>query len=202
VLGAAVHLVGQDPRPARRRDAGDLVELRRLQDLPRRVVRRADADDLRARGHRDAQAVEVEPPPLVLVQPHLADGRAEPASEAVELHVVGHDHDDLVAPLDEGHEREEVRLARAGRDEDVIGGGAAVERGDERPRLLASRPLGVAETHFPQRGVAGGGAPCDEQVTGGLGERERLDPRLGEVVADAVLPRRLHPLHLEYREAH
>ena len=61
-LGAAVHLVGDDPGAVPLGDAHDRADLACREDLSGRVVRGADADGLRARVHRGRERVEVDRP--------------------------------------------------------------------------------------------------------------------------------------------
>ncbi len=173
-------------------DRRDVEHLRGREDLAGRVVRVADAHDLRPIGDRGLKLVEIEPPAPLLPQPHLLDLGAEAARDPVELHVVRQDDDDLVPGLDERREGEEVRLARPGRDEDVVQRRLRVERRDELPRRVAAHPVRVAEPLAAHR----------VQVTDRVLERERLDPRLGQVELHPVLPGRLHPLHREFGEPH
>src|SRR5207248_7758800 len=100
--------------------------------------------------------------------------------------------DDLVARAHEREHREEVRLAGAGGDHDVLRRALPVKLGDVRACRLQPHAFGVAEAHLEQL----------LHVPRRFLERERLDARLGEVVLDLVLPDGLHPLHLERRELH
>ena len=191
-LRAAIHLVCEQPRALTLDDRRDVEDVSRTQDLTGRVVRVADADDLRALGDRGAQRIEIETPAPFLAEPDLLDLRAEAARDAVELHVVRHDDDDLIARIDERGEREEVRLARAGRDEHVVARRVGVEPGDERAGLVAAHPVGVAEALAAER----------VEVPHRILEGQRFEARLGEVVLHPVLPGGLHALHVEGGELH
>ena len=191
-FGAAVDLVREDPGAVLIGDAHDALDLGLGQDLSGRVVRLADADHLRARVHGGRQRVEVDGPRALFAQPDLAHPRAERRREAVHLHVVRHDDDDLVARGDEGREREEVRLARAGRDHHVVGLVPGMDPSDECAGGLASDALGVAELRLHQL----------FRIASDLREGERLDARFGEVVCDLVLPLGLHALHVKARKLH
>src|SRR5260221_2312715 len=65
-LRAAVDLIGEEPGAVSLRDRRDVDHLRRGEDLAGRVVRVADADDLRAVGDRGLQLVEVDAPAPLL----------------------------------------------------------------------------------------------------------------------------------------
>src|SRR5438445_5815384 len=95
-LGSAIDLVGEDPGAVTLGDAYDRGDLTRGEDLRGRVVRCADADHSRALVHRRPERVEVDRPAALLAEPDLANARAEPGRDAVDLHVVRHDDDDLV----------------------------------------------------------------------------------------------------------
>src|SRR5437867_11833458 len=110
-LGPAIDLIREDPRAVLIRDPHDALDLGLREDLPGRVVRLADADDLGARVDGSRERVEVDRPRALFTQPHLTDPRAERRRDAVDLHVVRHDDDDFVARVDERRESEEVRLA-------------------------------------------------------------------------------------------
>src|SRR5213594_506450 len=191
-LRATVHLVGEDPRAVFRGDRDDAIDLRARQDLPGRVVRRADADELGPPVDRGCERVEVDVPATLLTQPHLAHAGAEALRDAVHLHVVRHHDDDLVAGGHERHQREEVRLARPGRDDHVLRVRARMESRDQRARRLAPDALRVAELRAHELLL----------IARDLFERQRLDPGLGQVVLHPVLPGGLHALHVERGELH
>src|SRR5262249_58345028 len=56
-----VDLVGEDRNPMPLRDLGDAAELIGLEDATRRVLRRVDDDELRARRRPALEEIEVEP---------------------------------------------------------------------------------------------------------------------------------------------
>src|SRR2546423_13353922 len=63
---------------------------------------------------------------------------------------------------------------------------------DERPGLVPAHPVRVPEPLLGERA----------EVADRVLERERLEPRFGQVELHPVLPGRLHPLHGELGEPH
>src|SRR5258707_8449011 len=67
-----------------------------------------------------------------------------------------------------------------------------MEAGYEGARLIATHAVRVSEPLLAEHA----------EVADRVIERERLEPRLGQVVLHPVLPGGLHPLHGEFGEPH
>jgi hypothetical protein len=132
---------------------------------------------------------------MVLAQVPVPDVGLQPAGEAAHLHVIRHHHDHVVAGLDQQHQRDAVRLGSAVGDLYVRRGRAWIHRRDQRAELEGSVGLGIAERLREQRHafILGVGQLLDAQ---------RMHAAFRQVPANAVLPCRLEPLHLEGLELH
>ena len=167
-----------------------------------RIVGVAEQDGSRAVGDEGAETVEIRSPPawsrlavMILAQVPVQDVGLQPAGEAAHLHVIRHHHDHVVARLDQQHQRDAVRLGSAVGDLHVRRGRAWIHRRDQRAELEGSVGLGIAERLREQRHafILGVGQLLDAQ---------RMHAAFRQVPADAVLPCRLEPLHLEGLELH
>ena len=154
-------------------------------------MRIGDDDKLGPRRDGRTNLLDVGLPAFLLVELKRADLRAEVLGQPGGLHVIRHHHGDFVAGLDQAPAGEEVRFGAAGRDEDLVGRGAGVERGDALAQEVGAVRLGVAEADVEQR--EGGGAGETEQLL----DRERMHAGFGEVEAHPVFPGALPPFQLE-----
>ena len=115
---------------------------------------------------------------------------AEAARDAGHLHVVRHLHRDLVARPQLAQRDQVVRFRRAVGHLDVIDAASGIERGQPLAQLDRAVRLAVAERLIEEFVEI-------ESHLDQLAQRERPHAALAHVVVDEVLPRRLHPLHLE-----
>ena len=180
-LGAAIDLVRQDPRAVldRRcaRCASRSAAVSRapvgLFGLQMTIILRARATPARSSASRSTRQ---RPAVAILDEPPLADRAAERARQAPRLHVVRHQHHDLVARLDQVERGDEVRFGAAVGDLDVIDAGARIQRRDRAGaarwcRWTASRPAaGRAGLRGPP-----GRRPARARVSGRTPLSDRLN---------------------------
>ena len=103
----------------------------------------------------------------------------------------------MVARAEQAADEGEDRLLRAGRDEDVVGIGRLVERGDLATQERVAGRFRVAE---PEVAPEGGRLVVGEGEE--LGHRPGLDVARAEEVANGELPAGEEALELEVGDAH
>ena len=162
------------------------------------IVRVADHDHLRARRDQALERVEVDAPAsgvAILDQPPLADRAAERARQAPRLHVVRHEHHDLVARFDQVERGDEVGFGPAVGDLDVIDARAGIHRGDRPAKLDGAVGLRVDQRLVEQAFEPGG-------VLDQLAGRQRAHAAFRQVELHQVFVGGLHSFHRELFELH
>ena len=196
-LEVAVDLVDEQVRPGLGDDVDDGIERRPVRQHAGRVVRGVDDDELGPWRHLAPEGPDVDCPAGILAELVEGDLGSAAAGHLVEALVAGPGHDRVVARPEDGVDQGEDPLLGAGQDEDVVGRGGVVERGDLVAQERVAGRLRVAEAEVaPERGglIVGEGEE--------LAHRPALDVAGTEDMPDCELPAGEVPLQLELGDAH
>ena len=186
-----VDVVGEGERVELDAQAGDQIELGAREHLAGRVVRRVDDDRPGPRAECRAQLVRIDRP-VRFVQRDVARDRAGQDRVGAVVLVVGLEHDDLVARVEQPEHGGHHRLGRAAGDGDL---GLGVDRAPAGEVARRRRGDRVAQRLAPP----GDGVLVDVVGDGGRGSRLELGRarEVGEALGEADRTGRdREPVHL------
>ncbi len=188
-LGARVDLVGQYPRADPVGGGHHGPHLIRGHDATGRIVRIAHGDQACLGGDGGIELCQIRRPGVILAQTKRTHVEPQILRDAPDLHVVGQHDDNLLAGGQQAVYRQIIGLGGAYRDEDLLGGGPLVERGDAIAQRHRAVCLRIVELRGEQR-IDALGIVIEE-----LAQAQGMNAALGKVVVDDVFPFRHHALH-------